>query len=720
MKDTFKNWLEIKNITPINENIIINDMGSEAVLNVVQPQLIKEFHYQWDEGYSLYFIAAYQAKRPGYISISTSPTHVGITKTDPIEGGKGIDQAFLKTLHSTLNSKYKSVPYKEGESSWSNAFPDHADIFKNAAEKDVNHPKLPDFQQGASNAQKLGKSMSVSRASGSWSFFFRTESPDFAIKAILDYAKQAAKPLIDNDLIDYYEIVDRMTSKRIEVVRSNKGNDAQGQLENEYARGVSYLKYLAELMLKDKPGAKQLVLNRINQVGSKVSGGGEHPALKIQPANNKFPLEELKTFINRTYAEDFILLAFVEAIKKDNQKVYELLDYAGNHQSQTPGTIVYNGVNLLKTYGKFDYGTDLSSWLESSGYLGLRGHFYNLASLFKYSNDLKQIVPNELTKFKTETEEKIDEFLSNPEEEDGDKIELSKSEIKSLVELAKYIHIDEKKLENLNGLHKDILSREAEEKKKEQEYREKAKHLLYHQENKYLALNGGTTTWESVPQKYVSYHDQDVDLGDFALEEIIDREDIAEEAYEKALEKVQGDAEERKSTSYGDDQADVESDIDYHYDDFVNAHEFDDDISQMSDDELIKMVKDDYYDAFVDWRKKELEKEEEEESWKYEPEPDHSDISEAEQELAVPLAFKEYGLVLMKYDDERHEVYVQCAAKWDDKVRQILLKTLQINLSSKTSDDEPHISRSDKIVIDYYDKDQNYVSKVSDFIFGNH
>lgn len=717
MKDTFKNWLINEN-APINENIIINDMGSEAVLNVTQPQLIKEFHYQWDDGYSLYFIAAYQAKRPGYISISTTPTHVGITKTDPIEGGKGIDQAFLKTLQATLNSKYKSVPYKEGESDWSNAFPDQADMFKNAAEKELKHPNLPDFKQGASNAQKLGKSISVSRASGSWSFFFRTESPDFAIKAILEYAKQAAKPLIDNDLIDYYEIVDRMTSRRLEVVRSKKGENDQGELQNEYDRGVSYLKYLAELMLKDKPGAKQLVLNRINQVGAKVSGGGEHPAIKIQPANNKVPLDQLKTFVNRTYAEDFILLAFIEAVKKDNQKIYELLEYAGTHQNQTPGTIVYNGVNLLKTYEKSDYGTDLSAWLDD-GYLGLRGHFYNLASLFKYSNDLKHIVPNELTKFKTETEEKIDQFLSNPEE-DGDKIELHKNEIKSLIELSKYIHIDEKKLENLNGLHKDILSREAEEKKKEQEYREKAKHLLYHKENKYLVLNGGNTVWESVPQKYVSYRDDDVDIGEFALGEIVDREDISQEAYEKALEKVQGDAAERQSDSYGDDKKDVDSDIDFYYDDFVNDHEFDEDISKMSDEELTKMIKDDYYDAFVDWRKNKLKQEEEEESWKYEPEPDHSDIAEAEEELAVPLAFKEYGLVLIQYDDERHEIYVQCAAKWDDKVRQILLKTLQTNLNSKTSDDEPHISRSDKVVIDYYDKEQSYVAKVSDFIFGNH
>src|SRR5690606_20465150 len=108
------------------------------------------------------------------------------------------------------------------------------------------------------------------------------------------------------DLIEFYEITDRMSGKRLEVVFSKKGKTIDDDWKTRYDKSVAQLKYMTETMLANYPHAKQLAMNRVNGVGVRVSGGGEHPAAKIQPQNNQIPYETLLKFINQSYAEDIV------------------------------------------------------------------------------------------------------------------------------------------------------------------------------------------------------------------------------------------------------------------------------------------------------------------------------------------------------------------------------------------------------------------------------
>ncbi len=199
--ESFDLWL-------INENILIQSPFGEETLRVVEPHHIREFNYQSESSWSNFFIAPYQSQRPGYISIGTNPNYIGITKVTPIEAGHGTDIAFLKNLKTILeNKKLKSVPYKEtGDGFWTNAIKSVSPEtnLTDTKDKDFNQSNVPDFQSGATNMQSVTKGIRVSRASGSWSFIIKSESSSYLINNIINYMKEAAKPLIENNRLLFH------------------------------------------------------------------------------------------------------------------------------------------------------------------------------------------------------------------------------------------------------------------------------------------------------------------------------------------------------------------------------------------------------------------------------------------------------------------------------------------------------------------------------------
>ena len=58
--------------------------------------------------YSRFFIGTYQAKRPGYISISSRPTHIGIIKNSPTTAYSGVESGFSES--STRILSWRKVP----------------------------------------------------------------------------------------------------------------------------------------------------------------------------------------------------------------------------------------------------------------------------------------------------------------------------------------------------------------------------------------------------------------------------------------------------------------------------------------------------------------------------------------------------------------------------------------------------------------------------------
>lgn len=694
---SFKGWL-------LTENIIIQDMGHEAVLQVVPANYLREFNYQFDKGYSSYFIAPYQARRQGYLHISSTPTHLGITKTTAIEGSMGVDISFIKTLTKILGTKFPSVPYKEtGDSDW-------ADMFKKAApdlelnpqdDKEFGHGPTPQFGKNISNSMQLTPGIRASRASGSWSYFIKTSSPEYIVKAVIEAMKQAAQPLLDNNLIDYYDVVDRMTQKRLEVVRSSKGEEAQNNHTKNYQENVGYIKYLAMVLLKNHPGAQKLVLNRINGVGVKVSGGGAHPAAAVTPNNNKIPLPAVQRFIKDYFADDYVLGAFVEAAKKDNELIYKILERASKEQN--PNTLIFYSTSLLKTEGYSDFGEDLSHILEGDGMLhGVIRGMYTALKIFEQEKGLSELIPHQFDSFKSKYEKALNEHLLSEEE----KYPLSHNELETLKKLAEYIKIDPRVLAQIDQLHADSTKQRDEQQKRETEARSKATFMMYDGSSKYMVLSEGMTEWKNIPDRYISHYG-DIDLGEFALSEIIDRSDVAEEAYERAMEKAQEYVEEKPSINYGNDAKEVESDIESDYDEFINDESLEDEgLEDMSDEEAMQLVKDKYFSDFIAWKKAKLEEQEEEENWKYEAQPEDKDIWEAEEEIAAEIVHKEYGLVTVQMN-QKGGLDFELHSKFKEKFQPILIKTIKINTETKDPEfKEPLLSYNATVRIDYVDREK--------------
>jgi hypothetical protein len=690
----FKEWLLL------SESIVIQDGIGESTLHVVEPHFIKEFNYQTDTEWSTYFIAPYQARRVGYVSISQRPTHVGITKTNPIEAGKGVDISFIKTLAPLLQSKAgKPVPYKEGESDWSNIVkniksdefePEKQDLlnkFKNAQDTQHKVSAVPDIKAGASNAQKITTGISVSKASGSWSYFFRNEHPQHAIDGVLDMMKQAAKPLIDNDLMEFYEIRDRMSGRTIETVHSKTGHEAKDKWQNEYNNNVAYLKFLADTMLKGYPNAHEMVMHRINGVGTTVSGGRKHPALDIKPANTRVPLNDVSKFIKASYADDEILHFFIRAVSKDNKYLYDIMNKAAADKTNR-GSVIFYIAKFLD-----DNVNDVIENIREQSY-------YDAINIFKHSAALESLIPSQFNKFKQEYTQELNSYLENPGEP------LEKHAVTNIKELSKYLQIDPRIMAHIDDAHAQHTKADEDRKEAARQKTENNKFIIGELAWKYLVLKDGMKTWEDVPDKYVSYRGDSIDEEDFISNEIVDFDEVHDDAYEAAMEKAQGNVESKPSESYGEDKEEVMNDIGYDMDDFASDESLDvpDDISN---EDLEQLIKTKYYNEYVEWKIKQLKQEEEEESWKYEAEPDNEDIYAAASEISVGVAYDEKGLVIL-HSDEHNNVSVEYNSKFESEMMPILKKAIQTSVRTKDPEfQEPMMKIHAKIVLEPRDKTAN-------------
>lgn len=687
--NNFKNWVTL------TESIIVPDMSGhgESTLSVVSPALIREFNYQGEQLYSTYFIAAYQARRVGYVTFNSNPTHVGITKTSAIEKGKGVDIAFIKTLTQHLNSAgLRPVNYKEGESSFAGIIKDlGVDDFPNMpGDKEAKPPQTPNINQGASNSQQITKGMSVSRASGSWSYFIQIHDGYMAqrtIDSLLVNMEKSIKPLMDSDMVEWYEIVDRMSGKRIKSVFSNAGQQKQNSWQDEFQQSVSYLKFLAQSMLKPYPNAQKLTMDRITREGMK-SVGGEDPVKKIQPSNDRVPLDTLIKVVNNSYAEDHVILFFLQLLKQNNDHLYEIFDRVA--QEKDAPVLLWQVDQLLnnRTEHMFD---------------NLSLYMWDAVKIFEHQDILRELIPNEFNKFRTEYEEAINAFVAGGE--------LEPREIKNLKLLSKYIDIEH--VQELDRLHGEITKREEDENKKRLEEREKQKFIIQEYTTKYLVLAKGENVWKDVPDKYVD-RDGSVYEGEFCSQEIVDSEDVFYDAHEKASEEAYANAEERKSLTYGEDMNDVNDDIESYADDFINTTDADIP-GDMSDEDLFNLIKTKYLKEFIAWRKEKLEEEEDEDKWKYEPEPDEQDIYKYQEELSVDVAFDDYGLVIMINNE--YGLELELNSKFESNLLPILKKALEITVRTKDKEfNEPLMKWGTKVKFIFRDEAKDKVTTVHNLL----
>ena len=682
----FKDWLLLQ------ENIIVNTGNGDAVLGKSrESNNVVEFSYGAGEYYSSFEVWPFSEERPGYVKLSDgAATVVGIIKKTPIEPGNGADRAFIKSLTASLAaSGLKPLPYKEGDSSWMGAMSaagvddDHPAMKGMKGEKEFSSTSTPEMGKASSNAKKATAGVSFGRMSGSWAYFIRVNpgSATLQIDKMVAAMKKAAQPLVDNDIIENYRIVKGWNYKAAETVWSNKGKQEHDDDATKIKKSASYIKFLADKMLANHPKAREQIYKYFRHSWDKDTN----------PENTKVPLDELVKYVNWQHNESPFLTFFIEALKGDSQHMYDVMEEASKTQDAD------DAVRLYKEIHEEEY-----SYMVENPRLWMS----RAIRIFSISPLLSKHASGQYERFKGEYEEAINAWLGSGEA-------IRPGDIEYLKKLAEYIEVRGK--DQIEDAHKKIKTREEEDKKRGEEDAKKKLDMIGPGSFKYMQV-GTDASWKEVPIKYLD--GDEVEVAQLALDkDIVDKEEVFGAAHEKASEEAYANAEERKSETYGQDRDEVESDIDYEWDDYMDDREFEEgEFDGLSDEQKKQKVKEDYFDDFADWKKERLKKEEEEESWKYEPDADESDVWKYEKEMAEDRAYEE-GLIIFKWPEDSDDLEVWLHSKSFEKAREAVKKSVAASRGEKDEYGERVLRGSQDISFTFVDKPgEGQVIKVSNLI----
>jgi hypothetical protein len=691
---SFKGWL-------LTETILVQYMRETNGLFPVDGPFL-DFNYQSEKSWTNFVVGCWQAKRPGYISISSRPTHVAIIKHSPLEDS--LDFGFLKNLIQLLQqNRLKGIPYKEVGTSFD-------DLFKKVNYEPEFKPEtgwqtgetLPDVELGASNMQKLSPGISASKQSGSWAFFIEASEAQFYIPKLIAILEQAAAPLIQNNLIDFYEVVDRKTGKRNKIVYSQKGQQESDDWKTKDNKAAATLKYLAATLLSGAPIFKTEVMKSIGH--DDIKGGGQGWFGHDAPVQNfNVPLDELYKLNERAFADNMVIRTFLNAVKgQDKQKFQDLEKIAQWAEKKKQTTIG-------QKYPPYWIGGALEvfSWLweknnnikDMTNPSEVMDNIYNLQHVMKYEEILQQIEPEEFEYFKKQAKEAIETAF-----ESGAAQHLRPNDIISLNELAPKLNLHPSILQQLEQGSQHHKDEEAKRKKEQQE--EALKHSFLMDVDSYAYMMVKEGKWQAIPDEFLEYisgGDYQVKVGELSLD-ILGEENVGiEDAMSRAEEEAWKEVKQKPSESYGEDKSEIESDIEYDWDDFIQGlEEIDEDTPE---EEAVRIIREKYWDDFVEWKKKKMQKEEEQESWKYEPDTESNDfqikVSEYQQEIAEEMAWEE-GLVIIQTDIGKAEIQLH-KNHWE-QFKSILKRTIELNMREKNEDQESYWKASTKISIDFIPK----------------
>lgn len=225
--------------------------------------------------------------------------------------------------------------------------------------------------------------------------------------------EQAAKPLLDNDLLDFIEIINRKSGNH-KTVYSSKGKKDSEDWKSNDIKAASQLKFYADKYLTDAPSFKKELLKIINREGSK--NASQWFATNAMAKDYGLPLDKLFELNNNAYAEDSAIDAFLKAI--NNQDKIEQLEILSKSQN-------LDSVNYLK-----DYFWSSNEWHED---------MFTPDNIIKYLINVYEIVVKHGKALKLALQEHFDYFLKNIkeslEEALSKKPRLSKNETRYLSEI---------------------------------------------------------------------------------------------------------------------------------------------------------------------------------------------------------------------------------------------------------------------------------------------
>jgi len=688
---SFKSWI-------LAENIIVKYGKDEASLVPATTNILPyDFHYQSENDYATYFIGFYRAERTGYVSLGSQPTHIGIIKTNSINHGNAVDIGFIKNLIGELSKMgFKSVPYKEVGTNFDKAFSNVGYKPENPAQTGyTTGENIPDIDLGQSSTHSMSPGISVSRAAGSWAYFIEvgTGSSQFYLSKLINAIKQAAQPLVNNDLIDFYSFHNR-TSGKDEIVYSSKGKESKENYSTQLSQCMSQLKYMASVMQKEMPSYIKQLLNRINLEGAK--NAENWTGRLAEPKNYKLKFSKMYELIQSSLGDDIIIKSFLDAMKLQDTERFNQLEKIAKWSENKDSNRSWIG-GALENIEKF-WGNDESKLVRA--YSDPEKVFLYISSLYEtlvvYGDLLKEIEPDEYDHLVQTAKYSIEKGF-----EEGHARGLSRHEIVRLNDLADVLDLNPKIKHELEQNSQELKDQEEKRQNKMKEERLSQRFLIPEGQFSYLEKD----VWKTIPDKFLEYYNgkYEINFGELALDFIDDdtKESISHDAYEKAEEEAHGDVSERPSETYGQDKKELFDDIDYYWDKFIEDYELDDINEDTPEQEIPEIIKKHYVDDFIDWRKEKMQ-EDEDSDGRYTPDTESHEfqmrIHEIEKELAEEKAW-EQGLATIYNDDG--DIFIQTHKNNYEKIKSIIKKTIELNLSKKDNDGIPYWKSSTPINIDF-------------------
>ena len=226
----------------------------EELVTSDEPHLTHLFEFQGENGeYSMYGIYPRGAVRQGYASINPGRVnYFVVTLETPVEGQ--MERTFTKRLGELLQAKkLRLVPWKDGTNpmvSMVNRAGKEAGLQPFMQPGDIEEfQTLPEPGEGQAH---LTKGMAVSKPSGYWTVAvsapsaFHGSNANYYLKQIVAAFEETAAPMIQQGLLHFYRLVNKITSKTVKEEWSEQGKQRAASEKDTHQQAVNYLYHLAE------------------------------------------------------------------------------------------------------------------------------------------------------------------------------------------------------------------------------------------------------------------------------------------------------------------------------------------------------------------------------------------------------------------------------------------------------------------------------------------
>jgi hypothetical protein len=278
----------------------------EDLLTSDEPNLTRLFEFEGENGeYGMYGIYPRGAVRQGYVSFNPGRVnYFVVTLETPIEGQ--LERTFNKRLAEVIQAKkLRLVPWKDGSNPMVSVVNQAG---KQAGVEPFMQPgDIEDFQtlpEPGEGQARLTKGMSVSKPSGYWTVAISAPS-DFHgsnaahyLQQILAAFEETAAPMIQQGLLNFYRVVNKLTNKAVKEAWSENGRERAGDEQKSHQAAINYLYHLAETIFKPYPNLHAEFIKAI-QWRTSTKPNSDAPAkvnLETDPTVKLLLGEELPTF----------------------------------------------------------------------------------------------------------------------------------------------------------------------------------------------------------------------------------------------------------------------------------------------------------------------------------------------------------------------------------------------------------------------------------------